>query len=313
MKPTSVTTSPAGLTLVELLVVLSIVAVLSTVALRSVVGVFEETNYNANLSQMEELEAAIVGDSTSGGFLGDIGRLPIARGIVPEEQLAELWDQSAGSFSDYNIASPMGDSEVRLGTGWRGPYLNLGINRRDLFDGFANPFVLYGADVSVAGNGNDIRIIQSAGANRTVDGADTSYDEDLELVFEADATAVTAGLADAAANHWQSDIEVIVERDGSPIEFADGRNVIVRAYGADGAGGVHTVVQEETPTLTANIPSQTFTLSNLPYGAKILRAYQRTGVPADEVLITTISPERKSPATHIVIDRFTSTITLTLY
>jgi len=300
-----------GLTLVELLVVLSIVAVLSTVALRSVTGVIEEKTYDANVSQLEELRAAVLGDSTSGGFLGDIGRLPVVRGTIAEEQLAELWSQSAGGFSAYTIASPSGDSDVRLGTGWRGPYLDLGINRSDLTDAFANAFLLYQADGSTAGDGDGVRIIQSLGAGATAGG--TGFDEDLELVLEADAGAVTAGLSDAVANDWQSDVEVIIERDGSPIESADGENLIVRAYGADGSGGVHTVVEAKA-VLTADTPSGTFTLLDLPHGSKILRAYQDATDPATkDTLIATVSPERKSPATHIVVDRFTGTITLTLY
>ena len=61
-----------GLTLVELLVVLSIVAVLSTVALRSVVGTFEQNNYDANISQLEQIELAVLGGDETAGFLGDI-------------------------------------------------------------------------------------------------------------------------------------------------------------------------------------------------------------------------------------------------
>jgi len=224
-------------------------------------------------------------------------------------QLSELWDQ--GAFPDYTIASPAGDSEVKLGAGWRGPYLNLGINRDDLTDGFANAFSLYQADGADADDGDTIAILQSLGADGAVGGA--NFDEDLEVVFQADAGAVTAGLADAETDRWRTDVEVNLVRDGGPIAFADGENLIVRAYGADESGGLHTVVEEKA-VIAADTPSQTFTLADLPHGAKVLRAYQEDTDPADkETSITTTSPERKSPATHIVIDRFTGAITLTLY
>jgi prepilin-type N-terminal cleavage/methylation domain-containing protein len=305
--------SRTALTLIELLVVLSIISVLSTVALRSVFGLFEEQNYDANTSHLQAIELAVVGDEDTAGFLGDIGRLPEAYGDDPLTltQLAELWDQSVSGLPDYAINTPAGDSEVRLGTGWRGPYLNLGINRSDLSDGFANAFLLYQADGTDSDDGDPIAIIQSLGAEGLAGG--TSYEEDLEIVIQAEAGAVTAGLADAVTDSWRTDVEVTVVRDGGPIAVADGANLIVRAYGADGSGGVHTVLQEKV-TLTVDLPSQSFTLTDLPHGAKVLRAYQESVDPAtkDTAIITT-SPERKSPATHVVIDRFTGTITLTLY
>lgn len=310
----------AGLTLVELLVVLSILAVLSTVALRGVVGTFEENNYDANISQMEQIELAILGNDETSGFLGDIGRLPEAVGDAGStnlEQLAELWDQTVSSFPDFAINTPTGDSEIRLGTGWRGPYLNLGINRTDLTDGFANRFLLFQADGIVSDDTDTIAIIQSLGSGGTSGG--TGYEEDLEVVFQADAGAVSAGLADAVTNVWQTDVEVTVQRDGSAIEVGDGANLIVRAYGADGSGGLHTVLEEKV-TLTTNVPSQTFTFSNLPFGVKVLRAYQETTDPLtkDTAIVTDTTttpstPERKSPATRVVIDQFSTGETLTLY
>ncbi|MEM7600108.1 MAG: prepilin-type N-terminal cleavage/methylation domain-containing protein [Verrucomicrobiota bacterium] len=302
----------AGLTLVELLIVLSILAVLSTVALRSVVGKFEDGNYDANISQLEEIQRAILGEEEAAGFLGDIGRLPVAIGDSTStnlEQLAELWDQNASGLPSYAINTPTGDSDVRLGTGWRGPYLNLGINRSELTDGFANPFILYQADGSLADGSDPIAIVQSLGADGGLGGA--SYNEDFEVVFQADLGAVSAGFANATTNGWQTDLEVTVVRDSGAIAFADGAHLIVRAYGADGSGGLHTVVEEKF-TLTIDVPSQTFTLSSLPQGSKVLRAYQDATDPTTKDT-GIISPERKSPATHILVKRFTSPVTLTLY
>ncbi|MEM9446551.1 MAG: prepilin-type N-terminal cleavage/methylation domain-containing protein [Verrucomicrobiota bacterium] len=287
-----------GLTLVELLVVLSIIAVLSTVALRSMVGVLDQTNYEANLTQLQEVEIAVLGDEDVAGFLGDIGRLPQIVGSIPETQLSELWDPG---LSSYSINTPSGDSEVRLGTGWRGPYLNLGLTRSDLTDGFGRPFVFYQADGSNADDpGESIAAIQSLGASGTTGGVD--YEEDVTVIFQ-----------DSTSNLWQSDLMITVVRDSSNIELADGANLIVRAYGANGSGGIHTVVEEKL-VITSDLPSQDFTLSDLPHGAKVLRAYQDNDNPSTkDTAITTTSSERKSPATTIVLGRLTGTITLTLY
>lgn len=288
-----------GLTLIELLVVLSIVAVLSTVALRSVVGTFDQTNYDANISQLEEIELAVLGDTEAAGFLGDIGRLPQVVGTDAETYLSELWAQ--GTLPDYGIASPTGDTEINLGVGWRGPYLNLGLTLTTLNDGFGNPFLLSQPNETTADTaGETIGAVSSLGLSGTIGGA--SYEEDVDIVFE-----------DAADNNWQSDVQVIVVADGGDIEVADGAYLIVRAYGADGSGSAHTVIEQKA-TLATDQPSQSFTLSDLPHGAKVLRAYQEGTDPATkDTAITTAGNERKSPATHVVIDRFTGTITLTLY
>lgn len=299
----------SALTLIELLVVLSIVAVLSTVALRSVVGVLEEKNYDANLSQLGEIEKAVIGEGDASGFLGDIGRLPQAVGIDPLTQLAELWLQ--GGLPNYAINTPAGDAEIRVGTGWRGPYLNLGLTRTELTDGFGNSFDFYQADGSPADDpGETIAIIQSLGLSETNGG--TGYEQDVETVFQADAGAVP-GIVDSTDDRWRQDVTVTVQREGSFILLADGANLIVRVYGADGSGGAHTIAEEKV-VLAADAVSQTFTFSDLPYGAKVLRAYQDSTDPATkDTAITTTSPERKSPATHVTINRFTNTVTLKLY
>jgi type II secretory pathway pseudopilin PulG len=306
----------AALTLVELLVVLSLVAVLSTVALRSVTGLVDEKRYDANVQQLEEIERAVLGHGEKGGFVGDIGRLPIASGDIDVELLAELWNPGAAAFAPYMIRTPAGDPEIRLGTGWRGPYLDLGVNRRRLVDGFGRPFLLWQADgITPAIGGTPIAIVQSLGFDGAPGGI--GMDEDLSVVFEA---------TDAGA-FWRSPVNVMVVRDQGAIE-GDDQRVVVRIYGANEIGDLHTVVQrvEEVPA-DGILPPIVF--PSVPYGAKVLRAYQIGSSPS------TIDPERaiigptphpdpsptpppieashRSTATHVVVGRFTDTITLTLY
>ncbi|MEM9399243.1 MAG: prepilin-type N-terminal cleavage/methylation domain-containing protein, partial [Verrucomicrobiota bacterium] len=152
-----------GLTLVELLVVLSVVAVVSTVAMRSLVGQLDQTNYDANLSQLSEIEFAVLGDEETASFVGDIGRLPQVIGTDPETQLAELWQIE--SLSAYSINTPTGDSEIRLGTGWRGPYLNLGLTRTEITDGFGFDFVLTQTTIDMV---DVITAVESLGLSGTV-------------------------------------------------------------------------------------------------------------------------------------------------
>ncbi|MEM6884945.1 MAG: prepilin-type N-terminal cleavage/methylation domain-containing protein [Verrucomicrobiota bacterium] len=289
----------SGLTLIELLVVLSIVAVLSTVALRGIAGNLSQTNYEANLSQLEEIEKAIIGDDEAAGFLGDIGRLPQVVGSDPETQLSELWIRNG--IAAYSINTAAGDSEIKLGTGWRGPYLNLGLTRTDLTDGFNGEYLFSQPDETDADMpGETIAAIVSLGLSGTSGGVD--YEEDVELIFQ-----------DATENRWQTDLQVTVVADGGQIELLDGANLIVRAYGADASGGLHTVI-EEKEVLTGDIASFSFTLTNLPYGAKVLRAYQEATDPATkDTAITTAGNEKKSPVRQITINRLSGSVTLTLF
>ncbi|MEM7698083.1 MAG: type II secretion system protein [Verrucomicrobiota bacterium] len=332
MRPFSPNSSKAcrsGLTFVELLVVLSIVAVLSTVALRSVIGTLEQQNYDSNLTQLEQIESAVVGDTAASGFVGDIGRLPIAIGADPLTQLQELWQQ--GVFPNYAINTPAGDAEVRLGTGWRGPYLDLGLTRTDVTDGFANSFIFYQSDGSAVAAGDTISIIQSLGLTGTVGG--TGYEEDVETVFQADAAAATVGAVEAGdvGDFWREALVIHLRRDdGQVFETSDGQYLVIRAYGPlNGIAG--TSVQEEIDVSTtmavdySNIddgtgPGETLILSmSVPRGAKALRAYQAVTAVApgsEDPLADSGTPttyDRVSPIRHITVDDSTSgPITFTL-
>jgi len=293
-----------------------------------------EDQYDTNIEQLEEIKQAVLGVDGRGGFLGDIGRLPqvplLPVGGVPETQLAELWDQDEvedAGIQLYAIRQAPGDSEVRLGTGWRGPYLNLGFNRGGLTDGFGNPFWLWKANGDPVLVGDEIAIVQSLGISGTLGG--TGYEADLEIVFQVDEDVLPLP-NDKPVNNWQRDVTVNVIAHGGQIEGSAGRYVIVRVYGADGSGGIHTIDQKvfdfDDPSNPSQVVDREFTFANLPHGAKVFRAYQLAllAEPDKEDLIVGTPPppspppvshtaSRKSPATHVVIDRFTDTIPLTLY
>lgn len=324
----------SALTLIELLVVLSIIAVLSTVALRSVVGVLDEKNYDANLSQLEELEKAILGDGDSAGFLGDIGRLPQV--LLDDDgfpTLAELWDQNG--LLDYAIRTPDGDSEVRIASGWRGPYLNLGINRDDITDGFARPYDFYQPNGSPADDlGETIGIVQSLGLSGGAGG--TGYEEDLETIFEAENSAATAGIVAAVdvGDFWRETVMIHLRRsDDSEFTSSQGRFLIIRAYGSvNGIAG--TSVQEpidlnssqnHLPIDDGTGEAPTLVISMLvPQGAKAFRAYQinSPSEPGDDVEIIDdadvptpqqVVASRRSAIRYLSIDgSIADPITLTL-
>ncbi|MEM7792556.1 MAG: hypothetical protein AAF546_14220, partial [Verrucomicrobiota bacterium] len=279
-----------------LLVVLTILAVLSTVALRSVAQITEEKRYEANRSQLETVEAAVLGETDISGFIGDIGRLPIAQGGDSLEQLSELW--SGGSLPDYTIATSAGDSEVRLGVGWRGPYLDLGIGRDQLTDGYGDALFNFEANGDLAADGETIAIVQSRGVDQAIGG--DGVNSDTSVVFEADAAAVTLGFSEVEVASTE-DVVVILQNESGNLLQTDGNVLLVRAYGAnfaaDGTGGLETLRQAKfefsdatdnpgTPTTRSSV---SLTLVDLPLGLKVFRAYQVSGaVPANGDNLTEI-------------------------
>jgi len=282
----------------------------------------------------------VLGIDGRGGFLRDIGRLPVAVGDADYDpdtgnflQLSELWLQ--GDFPDYQMDSPSGDQEVRLSAGWRGPYLNLGINRNKLSDGFGKVFRLWQADTTVSNHGEPIEIVVSAGANDEIDETDIGMDQVVAVFFETIENSVAPGYPPQNENRWQTPVQVNLIRDDGE-EFNkdddDGRYLIIRAYGpVNGAPGTSNQGTIDLNTVTTAEyrdveGAQALAISMLvPHGSKVFRAYQLAAEPDKEDLIVGPSPttspppgshtaSRKSPATHVVIDRFTSgPITLTLY
>ncbi|MBE2286737.1 MAG: prepilin-type N-terminal cleavage/methylation domain-containing protein [Prosthecobacter sp.] len=211
----------SGLTLLELLVVLSILAVLSTVALTSSSGIADQARYEATQRTLENIRDAVLGpdnlrdnDGTLlyTGFVADTGRLPRAVAEVVDGgtvlTLAELVEQPAG-MAAYDVipaitsnCTPSAEADdldldlssdtVRLGVGWRGPYLRLtpgNLLPRDgwgaqlvtpvgVVPGFPNNCLLNG--ILPVAAGDPIDQIVSYGRDGVPGGAD-AYDADLEV------------------------------------------------------------------------------------------------------------------------------------
>ncbi len=294
-----------GLTLVELLVVLSILAVLSTVAIRSVSDQAIETRYDANLDQLEAIKEAIIGDGDDfNGFVGDVGRLP----EVLNNSLDELLEQNG--IEPFGIQTPSGDSELRLVCGWRGPYLDLGFVQDSLIDGFGQDYDLLQDDgTTSAANGDEIGIIRTLGQGGTLEG--TLYEQDASIVLENTTTSET---------NWAQDILVTVVVD-DPTSFIDeGEDeLVVRVYGPgenpDSSGtefGYAKTLDQKDETLIGTQTIYNFSF-NVPNGRKVIRAYVIATVPSndEENLITSTPPPRSKPG-FIVVDKYNKFITLEL-
>ncbi|MDR2641437.1 MAG: type II secretion system GspH family protein [Planctomycetaceae bacterium] len=153
--------SKLGMTLIELLIVLGILAVLSGMTLTLVSEMDSSNRQNTTKVKLDQIESAIIGTpSHYSRFVNDLGRLPV---IIDGDgkEFSELWDSNLfqspenitieykGHNNDFeNLTNSINNTiNVTLNVGWKGPYLN--VPNGKLFDGFGNSFW-------IADGGNEI-------------------------------------------------------------------------------------------------------------------------------------------------------------
>ena len=150
-----------GLTLLELIIALGILAVMSTIAVRSLDPLASQARYESTQRLLEELRVATLGSLSArqisgqrviSGFISDTGALPSSLDDLIT-QPAALVSHSLQSFdSDRD-----GVEDVTLSSGWRGPYVQLGPGQSSLLDGWGNAPLLNpdGGDFDFTSLGSD--------------------------------------------------------------------------------------------------------------------------------------------------------------
>lgn len=130
----------AGLTLLELIVALAILAALSTMALRAVEPLADQSRYELTQTMLDQLRDATVGDWGSrgvgnglfvAGYIADTGVLPTALVDLSVKPVG-LIDSTVQSFDSNRDAV----NDVTLSSGWSGPYLVLGVGQTEPLDGW---------------------------------------------------------------------------------------------------------------------------------------------------------------------------------
>src|SRR5262245_44242 len=118
-----------GLTLLELVIVLAILAVLTTVAVQSMAKVAEKARYEATQKTIQNIRSAILGDANGpsdsfNSFVADTGRLPmrLAELVTPLDTMGQ---PLYVPFAQRLAADSGPNSDVTLAFGWHGPYLQL--------------------------------------------------------------------------------------------------------------------------------------------------------------------------------------------
>ena len=152
-----------GFTLIELIVVLLILAVITHLSVQEMSKVKDSRLHESANRQMQSIKDAVWknnGNQKPSGFLADLGRLPCAKEITQITHqnyrtsltLEELWQKPSNvnifAFR-YAVESNLVvraedkieliDKTIRIGCGWRGPYLKAPSNHVNLSDPWGNP------------------------------------------------------------------------------------------------------------------------------------------------------------------------------
>lgn len=187
--------TPRGLTLVEMLVVLALLAVLSGMVVSLTDNMDQRERYNDTARRLTEIRTAILGPDAisadgvllSGGYLQDTGDLPASG--------SDLIQCQPDVQAYMNLHFPGKDPYQFNATwhtwyGWRGPYVNRPPLRKDeltgakipvLYDGWGNDYSPGTSDSPPIPRSwsklNDDYFVQSMGADGKVRG-DGAFDKD---------------------------------------------------------------------------------------------------------------------------------------
>lgn len=313
MSPERHGTSTKAFTLLELVVVLAILAAATTVAMRSVNDLDQWADLEKNSEIFANLEAAILGDGVTDGFLADMGRLPntVARpyidpveGPATELTLAELWMRDG--LPEYDLRVAIDDPEVALGTGWRGPYLRLPPMADRLVDGWGQPIRSLPSmpppnplgsgyarlrdeiDAPLIEAGLPVRLIRVLGTNGTFGTSEEGSDRDVTLDFRhRDVCTVKAT------------VEVLDAGDDSPSPGTGGEKVIVRAFFPNPLNPEALAKAESESVLSANSVVQ-LNVGNVSPGPRPVRAYLCTADGTTIIAKSRILRPRLRPGANVV-------------
>jgi len=283
-----------GLTLVELLVVLVILAALATVAISSTELLVDQSRYDTTTRTLDAIEEAVLGPpgrrgpdggASVSGFVADVGRLPQVPNPDPgvAGRLGELWAQ--GALPSFGIATPAGDGDVRVPGGWRGPYLRLPLGASALADGWGRPYVarVEGSGADATTPGTAVGAVGNLGADGAAGGA--SYDLDVEVAFVRTTAPTLQRTRGALAVR-------VTPRSPGPGEY-----VVVRVYGP--VDGVVQTIAEQHVAAPDETPIALPTAFDLAIGPRVVRAYQTTTLPATPE--SPIVATRRSAVTTVTI------------
>lgn len=259
----------SAMTLMEMLIVLSILAITTLIAVQMTSTVIDQGRFDATRTELEALRAAIIGlPATSGdqgvsGFVADLG--------VPPVTLDPLFTLPSGTlpYATYAIDTiGLGSMDSNISGGWRGPYMRLGIGN-SLRDGWGNPFVY------VIASPSGIITIQSQGAE--------GYDPALLTLQIAPAeylASITFDIKEVRTDGEMTSLDTPTLASGDVLELRVFRPAATTGYALGRFGTTSTwpaapPAPPSGPALGNFSGNYSHQLSNTPIGALVARAVLR--------------------------------------
>ncbi len=267
----SQTNCRSGMTLLEMVVSLAILAALSTIAVRSIAPLADQARYEATQNVLNELREVTVGatylrqpngQAIVSGYIADTGSLPTA--------LVDLFTQPVGlsAFASQTFDSDRdGTDDISLSSGWNGPYMQLGAGVDSVVDGWGNP-VLIDPDAGVFD-------FTSYGSDADSAVPETGYRADL--------------VVEIPTSNYQGDVALrLFEIDGTTQTRVDPsttgtEQLGVLYYCVNAAGGTTGAIQEILLPVDAAGSFET-TLSNQIHGLSAARGIKWLDADGDDVL-----------------------------
>ena len=261
-----------ALTLLEMMVSLGILAVLSTMAVRALDPIADQSRYEATQRLLLDLREATVGDRRAKGINGE----PIVRGFVSDvgrlpTSLSDFTTLPAGviAFSSQSFDSDRDTvDDVTLSSGWKGPYLQLGIGQDSIVDGW-NRAPLIDPDAGTF----DIRSLGADG--------DSIAPEDGYLADVITEIPTTEFLSETIVFRlFAIDGTTGARIDPAPTGL---EQLAVLVYSVNGNGGTTGAIEESTLIIA---PSGTFEAAktNMIHGPIAARGFLWTDTDSDDQL-----------------------------
>lgn len=225
-------TARRGLTLLELIVALGILAVLSTIAVTSLDPLADQTRYEATQRVLDELRTATAGERSQRqingqpiitGYVADTGALPTDLADFTTRPVGLIAHAVQSFDSDRDTAN-----DVTLASGWRGPYIHFGAGHSSVLDG-------WGRAPLVDPDGGDFDFT-SLGSDNDSAAPEDGYRADLSVTIPA-----TDYSSDAVFRLFAIDGTTGTRVDPSPTGF---EQLGVLLYCVNGNGGTSGAIEE---------------------------------------------------------------------
>lgn len=262
--------SRKGLTLLELVVVLGILALLAGVAVQSLDPIANQSRYESSQSMINSIRSATIGDPNSknangqkiiSGYVADTALLPSSLTDLLQKPNAIIAYGTDSFDSDRDLTN-----DVTLARGWNGPYFQLGAGRTSILDGWGNSLTLQ--------NNSGTLTIASLGSDNDSVAPEDGYQADISVDIPVNAHSgdiVLRLYAISTTTGTRIDPTLSNLLDGIASPPAGTKLLGIHFYGKNASGGTTGEVQEVMCPV-AMTGSFEYRISNAPHGKAAARA-----------------------------------------